>query len=78
MEQVVNDVLKEMRPAFQANGADLELREMASDLVMIDIVFGPGACRTCILPPEMLAPTFERLLSTRLGRSVKVIVEEAG
>ncbi len=76
MEETVKIVLEGLRPAFQANGADLELREITPDSVRVGIVFGPDACRTCVLPPESLEPTIAHVLTAHLGREVKVVVEE--
>jgi hypothetical protein len=78
MKEVVETVLEGLRPAFQANGADLELKEIVQDSVKIDVVFGPDACRDCVLPPEMLGPTFAQLLGAQLGRPIAVVVGEVG
>ncbi len=76
MEEIVQAILEGLRPAFQANGADLELREITADSVRVGIVFGPDACRTCILPPESLEPTIAQILAAQLGHKVNVVVEE--
>ena len=78
MEEVVRGILEGLRPAFQANGADLELNAITADTIKLDVVFGPDACRDCILPPEVLEPTFAQLLEVQLGRPVTVVVGEIG
>jgi Fe-S cluster biogenesis protein NfuA len=77
MEEVVRAVVEGLRPAFQANGADLDLKEVSEDAIRIEIVFGPGACRECVLPAEMIQPTFAQILEAQLGHPVKIVVEEA-
>ena len=76
MEEIVRAVLESVRPAFQANGADLEIGEVGPETIKLRLVFGPNACRTCVLPPETITPTLEGLLAGRLGHPVRVIVEE--
>jgi hypothetical protein len=78
LEETVKAILEGLRPSFQVNGADLELRELSQNSVHIDIIFGPEACRECILPPETLQPMFIRLLEPRLGHSIEVVIEEVG
>jgi Fe-S cluster biogenesis protein NfuA len=76
LEETVKALLEGLRPSFQVNGADLRLGELSQDSVRIDIIFGPEACRECILPRESLQPMFARLLEAQLGYSIDVIVQE--
>jgi Fe-S cluster biogenesis protein NfuA len=76
VEETVQAILEGLRPAFQANGADLELREITADSVRVHILFGPDACRECILPPESLEPTITNILTAQLGHQINVVVEE--
>jgi len=78
MEEIVKAVVGELRPAFQANGGDLEIREVTQNLVKIDLVIGPTTCRECLLPPQTIEDMLAGLLNAQLGREIKVVVEEAG
>lgn len=73
---VVRDVVEGFRPGFQADGADLEVVDVAPDAVHIRLVTGPETCEECLLPRESLEALFANALAKRVGGPVRVRLED--
>lgn len=72
MNESLNDVLSEFRPALQADGFDLQLDAVQpKGLVVIRILHGPDACEDCLIPDERLGA----MLKTAIQRVIPDVLE---
>ncbi len=70
MEERVEAVLEEIRPALQADGGDVELVGVTEGLVKVRL---KGACSGCPMSTMTLKQGIERLLKERLPEVKEVI-----
>ncbi len=65
MKEKIEEALKEIRPALQADGGDVELVEVEGDIVKVRLT---GACGGC--------PMSQMTLKQGIERHIKKIVPE--
>ena len=70
MEERVEAVLEEIRPALQADGGDVELVGVTEGVVKVRL---KGACSGCPMSTMTLKHGIERLLKERLPEVKEVI-----
>jgi len=70
MEERVEAVLEEIRPALQADGGDVELVGVTEGVVKVRL---KGACSGCPMSTMTLKQGIERLLKERLPEVKEVI-----
>jgi len=70
MEERVEAVLEEIRPALQADGGDVELVDVIEGVVKVRL---KGACSGCPMSTITLKQGIERLLKERLPEVKEVI-----
>lgn len=71
MREKVEEVLKEIRPALQADGGDVELAEVdeKTGVVKVKLV---GACAGCPMAQVTLQMGIERVLKSKIPEITKV------
>jgi Fe-S cluster biogenesis protein NfuA len=70
MRERVEEALKKIRPALQADGGDVELVEVTEDgVVKVRLV---GACRGCPMSQLTLANGVERVLKQEIPEVTRV------
>ena len=66
MNESLNKLLGEFRPALQADGFDMELGNVRPGVVVVRILHGPDACEDCLMPDDRLAAmlknAFQRIM----------------
>jgi Fe-S cluster biogenesis protein NfuA len=74
-KEKLQEALEGLRSGFQADGADLEIRNMDDGTVEVELVFGPDVCEECILPGEMITKIVEKRLKEQVPdlKAVKLI-----
>jgi Fe-S cluster biogenesis protein NfuA len=72
--RIIEEVVAELRPGFQANGGDCELVEVNASEVVVRL---RGACSGCQFASATLQVLQGRLM-TRLNQLVRVLVLPAG
>jgi len=70
MEERVEAVLEEIRPALQADGGDVELVDVTEGVVKVRL---KGACSGCPMSTMTLKQGIERILKERLPEVKEVI-----
>ena len=70
MEERVEAVLEEIRPALQADGGDVELVDVIEGVVKVRL---KGACSGCPMSTITLKQGIERLLKERLPEVKEVV-----
>ena len=70
MEERVEAVLEEIRPALQADGGDVELVGVTEGVVKVRL---KGACSGCPMSTMTLKQGIERLLKERLPEVKEVV-----
>jgi len=70
MEERVEAVLEEIRPALQADGGDVELVGVTEGVVKVRL---KGACSGCPMSTITLKQGIERLLKERLPEVKEVV-----
>ena len=65
----VEQVIDEMRPAFRADGGDVDLVDVSGDLILVHLT---GTCAGCRLATMTLGGVQARITET-LGRPVRVV-----
>lgn len=76
LEGDVESQLAGLRPAFQADGADLRLLGVTGGQVSIELVVTDETCLDCIVAPPMLAAMVEDSLLSRVGGVTSVVVHD--
>jgi NifU-like protein len=67
--KIIEDTLEELRPMVQQDGGDLEMVEIAGDVVRIRLT---GACTHCSMAAQTLGG-LRRALNQRLEAPVRVL-----
>ncbi|MDR1015871.1 MAG: NifU family protein [Coriobacteriales bacterium] len=68
----VDEVLDLIRPALQADGGDVKVKDVTDDgVVKVEL---EGACKGCPMSQLTLANSVERILKDRLGDAVQGVV----
>jgi Fe-S cluster biogenesis protein NfuA len=72
MRTQVEETIEVIRPALQADGGDIELREVdeATGVVTVKLV---GACGTCPASTQTLKAGIERIMRDRIDGITEVI-----
>jgi Fe-S cluster biogenesis protein NfuA len=72
MRTQVEETIEVIRPALQADGGDIELREVdeATGVVTVKLV---GACGTCPASTQTLKAGIERIMRDRIDGITEVV-----
>ena len=70
MNEIVEEVLNEIRPALQADGGDVELVGVNDGMVSLRLV---GACAGCPMSTMTLKMGIERILKEKLPEVKEVV-----
>ena len=63
MNEALNGVLSEFRPALQADGFDLQLDAIQpAGRVVVRVLHGPSACEDCLMPDERLVAMLKQAM----------------
>ena len=62
MLEAAKSALEKLRPALQADGADLVMEDVNEGVVTVRLVIGPKTCRECLLSPDELQQVIEAAL----------------
>lgn len=74
---VVEQALGPLKPAFEADGAHLELGGVEQNTVTINVFVNDKTCRECILPEPQLEVLFRQALIEReIACDIRVILIE--
>jgi hypothetical protein len=77
MISVVEQALSPLKPAFEADGARLEVGSVEGNTVTINILVNNNTCRDCLLPAPQLERLFRQaLLEREIACDVRVIFVE--
>lgn len=77
MLSVVEEALGPLKPAFEADGARLEVGSVEGNTVTINVLVNPNTCRECVLPAPQLERLFRQALQEReISCDVRVIFIE--
>ena len=72
MRQQVEETVKVIRPALQADGGDMVLREVDEETGVVSVTL-IGACVTCPASTQTLKEGIERIMRSRVDGVTKVI-----
>ena len=70
MQEKVEEALKQVRPALQADGGDVELIEVSDGVVKVRL---KGACGSCPMATMTLKNGIERLLKEKIPEVKEVV-----
>ena len=77
MLSVVEEALSPLKPAFEADGARLEVGSVEGNTVTINVLVNHNTCRECVLPAPQLERLFRQALQEReISCDVRVIFIE--
>ena len=77
MLSVVEQVLSPLKPAFEADGARVEVGGVDGNTVTINVFVNHNTCRDCLLPVPQLESLFRQaLLEREIACDVRVIFVE--
>jgi hypothetical protein len=77
MLSIVEDVLIPFKPAFEADGARVEVGGVEGNMVTINVFVDSNTCRDCLLPAPQLQRLFRQaLLEREIACDVRVIFVE--
>lgn len=62
---VVEQALAELKPAFEADGARVEVGSVAGSSVIVNVFVNDKTCRDCLLPAPQLEILFRQALLER-------------
>ncbi len=76
---VVEQALAPLRPAFEADGARMEVGTVEKGTVTVSLFINEETCRECLLPPPQLEILFRQALAENgMSCDVRVIfIEES-
>jgi Fe-S cluster biogenesis protein NfuA len=78
-QEVVEEALEKLRPGFDADGFDLQLRTLAEDgTVEIVLTAKPAACTECLVPDHMLVQLIDRAIRDRDPSLREVVLVKVG
>ena len=72
MRQQVEETIEAIRPALQADGGDIFLREVDEDSGVITVSL-VGACGTCPASTDSLKAGIERIMKDRVDGITEVV-----
>ncbi|HET9600259.1 MAG TPA: NifU family protein [Acidimicrobiales bacterium] len=72
MRQQVEETIEAIRPALQADGGDIFLREVDEDSGVITVSL-VGACGTCPASTDTLKAGIERIMKDRVDGITEVV-----
>ncbi len=75
MRQQVEETIEVIRPALQADGGDMDLREVNEETGVVTVTL-VGACGTCPASTQTLKAGIERIMRDRVDGVTEVIAVE--
>ena len=75
MRQQVEETIEVIRPALQADGGDMVLREVDEESGVVSVTL-VGACGTCPASTQTLKAGIERIMRDRVDGVTEVIAVE--
>ena len=75
MRQQVEETIEVIRPALQADGGDMVLREVNEETGVVTVTL-VGACGTCPASTQTLKAGIERIMRDRVDGVTEVIAVE--
>ena len=75
MRQQVEETIEVIRPALQADGGDMVLREVNEETGVVTVTV-VGACGTCPASTQTLKAGIERIMRDRVDGVTEVIAVE--
>ena len=75
MRQQVEETIEVIRPALQADGGDMVLREVDEETGVVSVTL-VGACGTCPASTQTLKSGIERIMRDRVDGVTEVIAVE--
>ncbi len=72
MRQQVEETIEVIRPALQADGGDIFLREVDEETGVITVAL-VGACGTCPVSTDTLKAGIERIMKDRIDGVTEVV-----
>ncbi len=72
MRTQVEETIEAIRPALQADGGDIVLREVDEDTGVVSVTL-VGACGTCPVSTETLKAGIERIMRDRVDGVTEVV-----
>ena len=75
MRQQVEETIEVIRPALQADGGDMVLREVNEETGVVSVTL-VGACGTCPASTQTLKAGIERIMRDRVDGVSEVIAVE--
>jgi Fe-S cluster biogenesis protein NfuA len=75
MRQQVEETIEVIRPALQADGGDMVLREVNEETGIVTVTL-VGACGTCPASTQTLKAGIERIMRDRVDGVTEVIAVE--
>jgi Fe-S cluster biogenesis protein NfuA len=72
MRALVEETIEVIRPALQADGGDIVLRDVDEDTGVISVTL-VGACGTCPVSTQTLKAGIERIMKDRIDGVTEVI-----
>ncbi len=78
-KEVVEQALAPLKPAFEADGARIEVGTIEKDTLTVNLFINQDTCRECLLPLPQIETLFRQaLLDKGMSCDVRVIfVEES-
>jgi Fe-S cluster biogenesis protein NfuA len=75
MRALVEETIEVIRPALQADGGDIVLRDVDEDTGVISVTL-VGACGTCPVSTQTLKAGIERIMKDRIDGVTEVVQVE--
>jgi Fe-S cluster biogenesis protein NfuA len=75
MRALVEETIEVIRPALQADGGDIVLRDVDEDTGVISVTL-VGACGTCPVSTQTLKAGIERIMKDRIDGVTEVVAVE--
>jgi Fe-S cluster biogenesis protein NfuA len=72
MRALVEETIEVIRPALQADGGDIVLRDVDEDTGVISVTL-VGACGTCPVSTQTLKAGIERIMKDRIDGVTEVV-----
>ena len=72
MRQMVEETIEVIRPALQADGGDIVLREVNEETGVVSVTL-VGACTTCPASDQTMKAGIERIMKDRIDGVTEVV-----
>ena len=72
MRALVEETIEVIRPALQADGGDIVLRDVDEDTGVVSVTL-VGACGTCPVSTQTLKAGIERIMKDRIDGVTEVV-----